>query len=118
MKLLFACLFIAASASAATFSGSWLGEGTATGSQGFSAKCEIVKSDIQQTDKELILKSGGWECGEYKTEWTPSTIEIHNGNLWMHGHAVGTIDDKKIFARFPMAKPSRPTQPSWLMKPQ
>jgi len=85
----------------ASFSGSWHGQGTASGSHGFSAQCSLVSSRITQTAKELVLSSGGWQCGDLKTQRTPARIEIRGGSLWLHGKAVGKIDSKKISAEIP-----------------
>ena len=91
-------LFVSLSTTAlADFSGSWKGTGSAWDTDGWKSECTVLAMDIQQTAKSITFGKSETTCGAFSQVSTSSyTLNIKNGELFIFGQKVGTINADKI----------------------
>lgn len=87
--LLFSVLALASSAFA-NLSGDWKGTGKIT-ENGVVSFCEQVAFNVEHTAKALLIKSGGYSCGNSLTIWPAKNLEINGYDLLMNGKKIGAI---------------------------
>ena len=74
----------------AGFTGQFSGPGAAITPRR-SRECREIFMDIQQTEKQLILRDAGYICEDMQASFDPFVMEIKAGRLIWQGADVGFI---------------------------
>lgn len=80
-------------------SGQWTGTGFA---ETVKKKwdCQLIEMRLLESENKLILRGGGYACGELQAEYPYSIFLLENGKVIYEGDEVGEYTDKTLHLRY------------------